>query len=262
MIYNQLLKYAGLKTRYNPKTNKVEYIRPKSEDGKGSLDEAKLSRFFDEQQEGKGISRAQELIESGAMTEAEINGFRQLVTDINGSASLEAMFGGKIAPIDAFQTGNLSEFLARIVGARAGGRLANEGGGPQLVISGAASKRARAILNDFIRNPELQAAMDEAMTNPVKYAEIMKSQIKKNVTNADGSIYKPALSATAGRFRGILGSTAQEYTKEDIIEGLTKAIEDDDTSLLQEIYMELYYDGLAEEESNARNLGQFLGGGF
>ncbi|MAZ23489.1 MAG: hypothetical protein CMB22_01625 [Euryarchaeota archaeon] len=196
------------------------------------------------------------------MTEAEINGFRQLVTDINGSASLEAMFGGKIAPIDAFQTGSLSEFLARIVGAKAGGKLADEGGGPQLVISGAASKRARAILNDFIRNPELQAAMDEAMTNPVKYAEIMKSQIKNNVTNADGSIYKPALSATAGRFRGILGSTAQEYTKEDIIEGLTKAIEDDDTSLIQEIYMELFYDGLAEEESNARNLGQFLGGGY
>ena len=261
MIYNQLLKYAGLKTRYNPKTNKQEYIRPKSEDGKGSLDEAKLSKFFDESG-SKGISRAQELIESGAMTEAEINGFRQLVTDINGSASLEAMFGGKIAPIDAFQTGSLSEFLARIVGAKAGGKLADEGGGPQLVISGAASKRARAILNDFIRNPELQAAMDEAMTNPVKYAEIMKSQIKNNVTNADGSIYKPALSATAGRFRGILGSTAQEYTKEDIIEGLTKAIEDDDTSLIQEIYMELFYDGLAEEESNARNLGQFLGGGY
>jgi len=261
MIYNQLLKYAGLKTRYNPKTNKQEYIRPKSEDGKGSLDEAKLSKFFDESG-SKGISRVQELIESGAMTEAEINGFRQLVTDINGSASLEAMFGGKIAPIDAFQTGSLPEFLARIVGAKAGGRLADEGGGPQLVISGAASKRARAILNDFIRNPELQAAMDEAMTNPVKYAEIMTSQIKKNVTNADGSIYQPALSATAGRFRGILGSTAQEYTKEDIIEGLTKAIEDNDTSLLQEIYMELYYDGLAEEESNARNLGQFLGGGF
>ena len=261
MIYNQLLKYAGLKTRYNPKTNKQEYIRPKSEDGKGSLDEAKLSKFFDESG-SKGISRVQELIESGAMTEAEINGFRQLVTDINGSASLEAMFGGKIAPIDAFQTGSLPEFLARIVGAKAGGRLADEGGGPQLVISGAASKRARAILNDFIRNPELQAAMDEAMTNPVKYAEIMKSQIKKNVTNADGSIYQPALSATAGRFRGILGSTAQEYTKEDIIEGLTKAIEDNDTSLLQEIYMELYYDGLAEEESNARNLGQFFGGGY
>jgi len=261
MIYNQLLKYAGLKTRYNPKTNKQEYIRPKSEDGKGSLDEARLSKFFDESG-NKGISRAQELIESGAMTEAEINGFRQLVTDINGSASLEAMFGGKIAPIDAFQTGSLPEFLARIVGAKAGGRLADEGGGPQLVISGAASKRARAILNDFIRNPELQAAMDEAMTNPVKYAEIMTSQIKKNVTNADGSIYQPALSATAGRFRGILGSTAQEYTKEDIIEGLTKAIEDNDTSLLQEIYMELYYDGLAEEESNARNLGQFFGGGY